>query len=148
MMRKVEKRSNRGTSNSYSSGSNSKNIFCLILGMNDMKKIEIIVPDRLFNDVNRIIKDAHDGGMTFQRVEGRGKIKAKPVAIDRGTRHFTPEFIPRIKMEVVVKDDQVEPIVSKIAAELANPAIGGKIFVVDVATAVDLATKEEGENAL
>ena len=113
-----------------------------------MKKIEIIVPDRLFNDVNRIIKNTHAGGMTFFRVEGRGKIKAKPVAINRGTRHFTPEFIPRIKMEVVVKDDQVDGIISKIADELANPAIGGKIFVVDVAKTVDLATKEQGEKAL
>jgi nitrogen regulatory protein P-II 1 len=113
-----------------------------------MKKIEIIVPDRLFNDVNRIIKQTHAGGMTFFRAEGRGKIKAKPVAIARGTRHFTPEFIPRIKMEVVVKDDQVDGIVTKIADELANPAVGGKIFVVDVAKAVDLATKEQGEKAL
>jgi nitrogen regulatory protein P-II 1 len=113
-----------------------------------MKKIEIIVPDRLFNDVNKIIKDTHDGGMTFQKVEGRGKIKAKPVAINRGTRHFTPEFIPRIKMEVVVKDDQVDGIVSRIADELSNPAIGGKIFVVDVARAIDLATKEQDEKAL
>ena len=113
-----------------------------------MKKIEIIVPDRLFNDVNRIIKDTHAGGMTFFKVEGRGKIKAKPVAIGRGTRHFTPEFIPRTKMEIVVKDDQVDGIVSKIADKLADPAIGGKIFVVDVAKAVDLATKEQGEKAL
>lgn len=113
-----------------------------------MKKIEIIIPDRLFNDVNRIVKDTHEGGMTYYRVEGRGKIKAKPVAIDRGTRHFTPEFIPRIKMEVVVKDDEVDCIVSKITDELANPAVGGKIFVVDVVTVIDLATKEQGEKAL
>jgi nitrogen regulatory protein P-II 1 len=113
-----------------------------------MKKIEIIVPDRLFNDVNRIIRDMHAGGITFQRVEGRGKIKAKPVAIARGTRQYTPEFIPRIKMEVVVKDDQVDGIVSKIADELANPAVGGKIFVVDVARSIDLATREQGEKAL
>jgi nitrogen regulatory protein P-II 1 len=113
-----------------------------------MKKIEVIVPDRLFNDVNRIVKDAHEGGMTFHRVEGRGKIKAKPVAIDRGTRQFTPEFVPRMKIEVVVKDDQVDGIVSKIVGELADPAIGGKIFVVDVPEAIDLATKEQGERAL
>src|SRR3712207_1204085 len=113
-----------------------------------MKKIEIVVPDRLFNDVNKIVKETHEGGMTYSRVEGRGKIKAKPVAIDRGTRHFTPEFIPRIKMEVVVKDDQVEGIVNKIADRLANPAVGGKIFIVDVDTVIDLATKERGENAL
>jgi nitrogen regulatory protein P-II 1 len=113
-----------------------------------MKKIEIIVPDRLFNDVNRIIRETHAGGMTHNRVEGRGKIKAKPVAIARGTRQYTPEFIPRIKMEVVVNDDQVDGIISRIANELANPAVGGKIFVVDVARAIDLATKERDEKAL
>jgi nitrogen regulatory protein P-II 1 len=86
--------------------------------------------------------------MTFFKVEGRGKIKARPVAIGRGTRHFTPEFIPRTKMEIVVKDDQVDGIVSKIADKLADPAIGGKIFVVDVAKAIDLATKKQGEEAL
>jgi nitrogen regulatory protein P-II 1 len=113
-----------------------------------MKKIEIIIPDRLFNDVNRIIKGTHAGGMTYSRVEGRGTIKAKPVAIARGTRQFTPEFIPRTKMEVVVKDDQVETIINKIVDELGSPNVGGKIFVVDVATAIDLATKEQGEKAL
>jgi nitrogen regulatory protein P-II 1 len=113
-----------------------------------MKKIEIIIPDRLFNDVNIIIKNMHGGGMTFSRVEGRGKIKAKPVAIARGTSHFTPEFIPRIKMEVVVDDDQVDGIVNKIVDELGSPNVGGKIFVVDVTTAIDLATKEQGEKAL
>lgn len=113
-----------------------------------MKKIEIIVPDRLFNDVNRIVKDVEIGGMTYYRVEGRGKIKAKPVAIDRGTRHYTPEFVPRMKIEVVVMEDQVDGIVDKIVDKLANPDIGGKIFVVDVARAIDLATKEHGENAL
>ena len=51
-------------------------------------------------------------------------------------------------MEVVVNDDQVDGIVSKIANELANPAVGGKIFVVDVARAIDLATKERDEKAL
>lgn len=113
-----------------------------------MKKIEIIIPDRLFNDVNRIIKNTHAGGMTYSRVEGRGNIKAKPVAIARGTRHFTPEFIPRIKIEVVVRDEQVDDIVNKIVDELAKPNVGGKIFVIDVATAIDLATKEHGEKAL
>lgn len=113
-----------------------------------MKKIEIIIPDRLFNDVNRIIKNTHAGGMTYSRVEGRGNIKAKPVAIDRGTRHYTPEFIPRIKIEVVVRDEQVDDIVNKIVDELAKPNVGGKIFVIDVATAIDLTTKKHGEKAL
>jgi len=51
-------------------------------------------------------------------------------------------------MKVVVKDEQVDGIVSKIADKLANPAVGGKIFVVDVPIAIDLTTKEQGEKAL
>ncbi|MDQ5842221.1 MAG: P-II family nitrogen regulator, partial [Thermoproteota archaeon] len=68
------------------------------------------------------------GRMTFYRVEGRGKIKAKPVAIDRTTRHFTPEFVPWMKTEVVVSDNQVDDIISKIVDKLANAEVGGKIF--------------------
>jgi nitrogen regulatory protein PII len=51
-------------------------------------------------------------------------------------------------MEVVVRDDQVDDIVHKIVEQLGSPTVGGKIFVVDVPTAVDLATKEQGEKAL
>jgi nitrogen regulatory protein P-II 1 len=86
--------------------------------------------------------------MTFYRVEGRGKIKARPVAIDRETRQFTPEFVPRIKIEVVVEADQVEGIVSKIIDKFANPYIDCRIFVVDVPLAIDLATNEQGEKSL
>ena len=53
-----------------------------------------------------------------------------------------------MKMEVVVSDNQVDDIISKIVDKLANPEVGGKIFVVDVPTAIDLATKEQGEKAL
>ena len=113
-----------------------------------MKKIEIIIPDRYLNDVNEILKEMHTGGMTHYRVDGRGKIKAKPVAIDRGTRQFVPEFVPRTKIEVVVRDDQLDGILSKLSAKITDPATGGKVFVVDVAMALDLGTNEKGDSAL
>ena len=50
-----------------------------------------------------------------------------------------------MKMEVVVNDDRVEGIVSKIADELASPDVGGKIFVVDVDRAVDLPQRIKGK---
>jgi nitrogen regulatory protein PII len=53
-----------------------------------------------------------------------------------------------MKMEVVVKDDRVEDIVNKIVDELGSTNVGGKIFVVDVDTAVDLALRELGEKTL
>lgn len=113
-----------------------------------MKKIEIIIPDRYLNDVNEILKEMHSGGMSHYRVDGRGKVKAQPVAIDRGTRQFVPEFVPRTKVEVVVRDDQVDAIVARISEKIKDPATGGKMFVSDVSAAIDLGTNEKGDSAL
>jgi nitrogen regulatory protein P-II 1 len=113
-----------------------------------MKKIEIIIPDRYLNEANRILKEAHTGGITHYRVEGRGKVKAQPVAIDRGTRQYTPEFIPRTKIEVVVKDEQLNSILDHLSSSMNDPSLGGKIFVVDVPIAIDLATSQRGEQAV
>jgi len=112
-----------------------------------MKKLEIIIPDRRLQDVSEILKDANTGGMSYYRIEGRGKIKAEAVAVGRGTMHYRPEFIPRIKIEVVVKDEQVEGLVETIV-EKTRDRIGGKIFVIDVPMAIDLVTKKTGEYAI
>lgn len=113
-----------------------------------MKKIEIIIPNRGFTELDKILKDEHVGGVSYSRIEGRGKSKAKEVSVGRGTTHYVPDYIPRLKIEVVVKDNQVEGIVKKIVDALGGPALGGKIFVVDVPFALDLTTKERGESAL
>src|SRR5690348_4616602 len=113
-----------------------------------MKKIEIIIPDRYLNEVDRILKETHTGGMTHYRVEGRGKIKAQPVAIDRGTRQYTPEFVPRMKIEVVVKDEQLGAILDQLSKRMKDPSLGGKVFVVDVPIAIDLGTSQRGEQAI
>ena len=112
-----------------------------------MKKLEIIIPDRRLQDISEILKDANTGGMSYYRIEGRGKIKAEAVAVGRGTMHYRPEFIPRIKIEVVVKDEQVEGLVETIV-EKTRDRIGGKIFVIDVPMAIDLVTKKTGEYAI
>jgi nitrogen regulatory protein P-II 1 len=61
--------------------------------------------------------------------------------------HAQPEYIPRTKIEVVVKDDQVEELISKITDTLGKD-LGGKIFVVDVPIAVDIRTKKRGDAAI
>jgi len=58
-----------------------------------------------------------------------------------------PEYIPRTKIEVVVKDDQVEELISKITDRLGKE-LGGKIFVVDIPIAVDIRTKKRGDAAI
>lgn len=112
-----------------------------------MKRIEIIIPHRELNAVHEILKDVNTGGMSYYTIEGSGRIKAEPVTIGRGTMQTRPDYIPRTKVEVVVKDEQVEDLISKITDRLGSE-LGGKIFVVDVSVAVDLRTKKRGEAAI
>ena len=114
----------------------------------DMKKLEIIIPDRRLDDVSDILRSANTGGMSHYRIHGRGKVKAEPVEISRGTGKFIPEFIPRTKVEVIIRDDQVESLVGKFAERFLGDSLGGKIFVSDVNVAVDLTTNNRGESAI
>ena len=95
-----------------------------------MKKMEIIIPHRRLNDISEILKSANTGGMTHYKVAGRGITKAEAVAVGRGTTQYTPEFIPRTKVEVVIKDVQVERLIDKLTERLGD-VLGGKVFVTD-----------------
>ena len=113
-----------------------------------MKKLEIIISHRRLDDVSEILKSVNIGGMSHYEVGGRGKVKAEPVEIARGTSKYTPEYRPRIKVEAVIKDDQVEPLITKLVERVGGDALGGKIFVTDVYLAVDLSTGKRGETAI
>ena len=113
-----------------------------------MKKFEIIIPHRRLNDVSEIMKNANTGGMSHYKIAGRGKVKAEPVAIGRGTARYTPEFIPRTKVDVIIKNDQVEELIDKFIEKLGDDTLGGKVFVTDVQTAVDLSSKQRGESTI
>jgi nitrogen regulatory protein P-II 1 len=129
-------------------GLESVKLLCSMLSQDlIMKKLELIIPDRRLQDVSEILKDANTGGMSYYRIEGRGRIKAEAVAVGRGTMHYKPEFIPRLKVEVVIKDEQVEDLVKAFVNKIGDK-IGGKIFVIDVPVAVDLTTKKVGESAI
>ena len=99
------------------------------------------------NDDNKT-KEQTSGGMTHYRVEGRGTTKAEAVAGGRGTMKYTPEYIPRTKVEVVVKDDQVDLILSNIMDRLGANEISGKIFVLEVPLIFDIRTGRKGESAI
>jgi nitrogen regulatory protein P-II 1 len=79
------------------------------------------------------------GGMSHYRIEGRGKIKPEEVEITRGTSKYIPEYIPRTKVEVAVKDEQVEEIITKIVNNLG--CLGGKIIHKIVQTTVPRCSK-------
>ena len=77
----------------------------------------------------------------------KAKLKPEPVSIGRGTMQYTPEFIPRTKIETVVKDELVEVIVTNLLEKLSNK-IGGKIFISDIQEAIDIRTRSKGNSAL
>ncbi|MGZ5470773.1 MAG: P-II family nitrogen regulator [Nitrososphaeraceae archaeon] len=99
-----------------------------------MKKLEVIIPDKASNEVNNILAQAHVGGVSHYRIDGRGR--------------NTSIFIPETKVEVVVKDEQVETLISAIVEKLSANKMIGKIFVVDIPIAVDIATKKKGESVI
>jgi nitrogen regulatory protein P-II 1 len=113
-----------------------------------MKEIQIFVPDHALNDVNDILKESQVGGMSHYRIHGRGSAKAEEVAVGLGTMRHTPEYNPRTKIEVVVRDDQVDSLLHKIVDKLRTSEIVGKIFVLDVPIAVDIRSNKTGESAL
>lgn len=113
-----------------------------------MKKLEIIIPHRRLDNVSEILKNANTGGMSHYKVEGRGKVKAEEVAVGRGTMKYTPEYVPRTKVEVIIKDDQLESLINKLVESLGGDSLGGKLFVTDVQVAVDLSTNKRGEFAI
>jgi nitrogen regulatory protein P-II 1 len=112
-----------------------------------MKEIQIFVPDQALKDVNDILKESQFGGMSHYRIHGRGSSKSEEVAVGLGTMRYTPEYNPRTK-KVVVRDDQVDGLIHKIANKLRASDIVGKIFVLDVPIALDIRSNKTGESAL
>jgi nitrogen regulatory protein P-II 1 len=113
-----------------------------------MKKVEIITPNGRLTDIHNALNDIGVGGMSHYGIEGAGKIKADPVVAATHPAQTPPEYIMRHKVEVVVKDEQVERLISAIKGKLSNEQQGGKIFVTDVPIAVDIATGKTGDNAI
>lgn len=99
-------------------------------------------------DAHNILKELGVGGMSHYGIEGSGKIKADPVVAGTHPTQTPPEYISRTKVEVVIKDEQVEQLISKLRERLRGETQGGKIFVVDVPIAVDIATNKKGEEAI
>ena len=61
---------------------------------------------------------------------------------------YTPEYRPRTKVEVIIRDDQIESLINKLVERLGGDALGGKLFLTDVPVAVDLSTNKRGESAI
>lgn len=112
-----------------------------------MKKIECILRPGKLEDVKDALSDFGVVGMTVMQVMGCGLQKGRK-EVYRGTE-LTINLLPKVKMEIVVKDQDADEIVKLITKTALTGAIGdGKIFISPVENAVRIRTGETGEKAL
>ncbi len=112
-----------------------------------MKKIEAIVKPFKLEEVKDALSELGIEGMTVIEVKGFGRQKGH-TEIYRGSE-YTVDFLPKIKIEVVLSDDQAEEAVSAIVKAARTGKIGdGKIFVSNIDSAIRIRTEEKGELAV
>ena len=112
-----------------------------------MKKIEAIIKPFKLEDVKEALAAVGVEGMTVSEVKGFGRQKGH-TEIYRGSE-YTVDFLPKLKLEIVLADDQVEPATGAILKAAKTGKIGdGKIFVLPIEQALRIRTEEQGENAV
>ncbi len=112
-----------------------------------MKKVEAIIKPFKLDEVKESLADLGLQGMTMSEVKGYGRTGGKK-EVYRGSAYVV-DFVPKIKIEVVVSDDRVRQVVDAIVAAARTGKIGdGKIFVMPVDEVVRIRTGETGETAI
>lgn len=112
-----------------------------------MKKIEAIIKPFKLEEVKDALSEVGIEGMTVTEVKGFGRQKGH-TEIYRGSE-YTVDFLPKIKLELVISDGQVSAAVNAIIKAAKTGKIGdGKIFVSPVEEAVRIRTEEKGEAAV
>jgi nitrogen regulatory protein PII len=112
-----------------------------------MKKIEAIIKPFKLEEVKDALGEMGIEGMTVSEVKGFGRQKGH-TEIYRGSE-YTVDFLPKIKIELVVADAQVDGAVSAIVKAAKTGKIGdGKVFVASIEHAVRIRTEEKGDQAI
>ncbi len=112
-----------------------------------MKKIEAIIKPFKLDEVKEALQEVGVQGLSVIEVKGFGRQKGH-TELYRGAEYVV-DFLPKVKIEVVLPDDQVEAAIDAIVAAAKTDKIGdGKIFVSDIQQAIRIRTGESGEEAL
>ena len=112
-----------------------------------MKKIEAIIREEKLEAVKNALEENGLYGMTITEVSGRGRQRGIPLQWRVG--EYQVEFLPKIKLEIVVADEDVDAVVNAITSNARTGAIGdGKLFILPVENIVRVRTSEEGVLAI
>jgi len=138
------------------SAASSKNdlVYCLTpdwvhseLGAKKMKKIEAIIKPFKLEEVKDALSEIGIEGMTVSEVKGFGRQKGH-TEIYRGSE-YKVDFLPKIKIEIVLPDNRVEAAVGAIVAAAKTGKIGdGKVFVANIEEIIRIRTDEKGDAAI
>ena len=112
-----------------------------------MKKIEAIIKPFKLDEVKDALQEAGVQGITVVEAKGFGRQKGH-TELYRGAEYVV-DFLPKVKLEVVVADDQLEAAIEAIKTAAETGRIGdGKIFVSEISQAIRIRTGEIGDEAL
>ncbi|MBI2891172.1 MAG: P-II family nitrogen regulator [Nitrospirae bacterium] len=112
-----------------------------------MKKIEAIIKPFKLDEVKEALNQVGVQGMTVTEVKGFGRQKGH-AELYRGAEYVI-DFLPKIKIEVVIPDDQLSKVVEAIEKAAKTGRIGdGKIFSYDLSEVIRIRTGERGESAI
>src|SRR6476659_3655149 len=116
-------------------------------GESRVKKIEAIIKPFKLDDVKDALHDVGVSGITVVEVKGFGRQKGH-TELYRGAEYVI-DFLPKVKVEVVVEDSLVDNVVEAIENAARTGRIGdGKIFVIDVSQAIRIRTGDRGADAI
>jgi nitrogen regulatory protein P-II 1 len=112
-----------------------------------MKKIEAIIKPFKLDDVKEALLEIGIAGITVSEVKGHGRQQGH-TELYRGAEYIV-DFLPKIKIELVVKDEDTEKVIDTIVKSARTGKIGdGKIFVIPVEKAIRIRTGEENDEAI
>ena len=112
-----------------------------------MKKIEAYIRPFKLEDVKEALTEVGIKSMSVSEIKGFGRQRGHK-EIYRGSE-YTVDFLPKIKIEVILKDDELDDAIDTIIENAATGRVGdGKIFVYDVIDAVKIRTGESGDTIL
>ncbi|MBX3417283.1 MAG: P-II family nitrogen regulator [Pirellulaceae bacterium] len=112
-----------------------------------MKKVEAIIRHFKLEDIKSSLIECGVEGMTVTEVKGFGRQKGH-TEMYRGNE-YAIDFIPKVKIEVVIRDEILRPVIDKIIERAQTGQIGdGKIFVTDLVDVVRIRTGETGADAV
>ena len=112
-----------------------------------MKRIEAIIKPFKLDEVKARLREIGVSGMTVSEVKGFGRTGGR-TEVYRGSAYVV-DFVPKVKIEIIVKDDMVHQVIEAITTAAKTGRIGdGKIYVLPIEEVIRIRTGERGEDAV